>query len=446
MSALSAIVLAAGKGTRMKSDRPKVLHELAGRPLVAFPVVRALELGAAPVVSVLGHGAPQVEAALRTLPGADRLLFALQPEQRGTAHAVLCAKGPLHGFDGQILVLYGDVPLLRRETLERLLAAPAGPLAFLTARPDDPRGYGRVVRDADGRVARIVEERDCGAREREVREINAGIYRVEARFLWSALARIGSENAQGEFYLTDLVAIAAREGGACAVSADAAEIAGVNDRFELAQAAARLRRELNRAHCLAGVTIVDPEQTYIDVGVELARDVTIEPGCILAGKTRVGEGARLRAHSVLEDAVVGEGAVVGPFARLRPGTVLGRGVHIGNFVETKNAQLGEGTKANHLAYLGDAQVGAGVNVGAGTITCNYDGAQKHRTVLGDGVFIGSDSQLVAPVTIGKGAYVGAGSTITEDVPDDALALTRAPQTNIEGWAARRRLSQAPKKP
>ncbi len=443
---LSAIVLAAGKGTRMKGERPKVLHELAGRPLVDFPVRLALGVAADPLVVVVGHGAEAVESTLRGLHGEGPLRFARQLEQRGTAHAVLAAKEQLAGFEGQILVLYGDVPLLRRETIDRLLAAPAGPLALLTARPERPTGYGRILRDAEGRVVRIVEERDCGPREREIGEVNAGIYRVEARFLWSALARVGSENAQGELYLTDVVALAAREGGAFAVAAEADEVAGVNDRYELALAAARLRREINRGHCLAGVTVVDPENTYVDVGVEIGQGAVVEPGCVLTGATRIGEGARIRAHSVLEDAVVGEGAIVGPFARLRPGTLLGRGVHVGNFVETKNARLGEGTKANHLTYLGDAEIGAGVNVGAGTITCNYDGVQKHKTVLGDGVFVGSDSQLVAPVTVGKGAYVGAGSTITKDVPEDALALSRAPQKLVLGWAGRRRLSRGQKKP
>ncbi len=428
----------------MKSERPKVLHAVAGRPLVYFPVALALELGADPVVVVLGHFAAEVRAAIEALfPGATaRLRFAVQAEQKGTAHAVLCAKPALEDFAGDLLVLYGDVPSLEKATIERLLGAPAGRPAFLTARPPDPTGYGRVVRAADGLPARVVEEKDCTDAERAIGEVNAGIYRIPAGMLWGALARVSDRNAQRERYLTDVVELAARDGGITAVPAPFEEVAGVNDRAELALAAARLRRRINRAHQLAGVTIVDPEATWIDVGVALGRDVVVEPGCVLAGATRVHDGATIRAHSVLEDAVVGEGAIVGPFARLRPGTVLDRGVHVGNFVETKKAHLGEGTKANHLSYLGDAEVGPGVNVGAGTITCNYDGVHKHPTTIGAGAFIGSDSQLVAPVTVGARAYVGAGSTITEDVPDDALALTRAPQANVEGWAIRRRARQA----
>ncbi len=443
MSFLSAIVLAAGKGTRMKSDRPKVLHELAGRPLLYYPIALALELSCDPVAIVLGHRAAEVRAAMEALfpTAGGRLRFPVQEEQKGTAHAVLAAREALDDFAGEVLVLYGDVPLLGRPTIDRLLAAPAGRIAFLTSRPPDPTGYGRVVREADGRVARIVEERDCGPAERMLGEVNAGIYRVPAAFLWDALDRIGSANAQSEFYLTDLVALAAGQ-GVTAVAAPFEEVAGVNDRADLAVAAARLRARINHAHQLAGVTIAAPEGTFIDAGVRLGRDVTIEPGCVLAGDTIVEDGARIRAYSVLEDARVGPGAIVGPFARLRPGAVLEADVHVGNFVEVKNSRLGRGTKANHLTYLGDAEIGPGVNVGAGTITCNYDGVNKLKTVIGEGAFIGSDSQLVAPVEVGARAYVGAGSTVTEDVPADALALTRAPQQTVEGWAARRREKQA----
>ncbi len=448
MDSLGAIVLAAGKGTRMKSARPKVLHEIGGRPLVAFPLSVAADLGADPVVAVLGHGADEARSEIGKLPCAARIRFAVQAQQRGTAHAVLSARGELTGFDGTLLVLYGDVPMLQAETLRRLLAAPPAPLAFLTSRPPDPAGYGRVVRGAEGQVQRIVEQSDCSGAERALGEVNAGIYRVGARFLWSALDRIGSGNAQGEFYLTDIVEIAAREGGAIPVEAPFEETAGVNDRAELAAAATRLRRRINLRHQLAGVTLQAPDHTFIEDGVTIEADVVVEPGCVLSGSTRVRAGARIRAYSILEDAEVGERAIVGPFARLRPGTVLGPDVHVGNFVELKKSRLGAGTKANHLSYLGDADIGSGVNVGAGTITCNYDGVAKHRTVLGDGVFIGSDTQLVAPVLVGKGAYVGAGSTITEDVPPDSLALSRVPQKNVEGWAVekRRRQADAPKPP
>ncbi|HUB08263.1 MAG TPA: bifunctional UDP-N-acetylglucosamine diphosphorylase/glucosamine-1-phosphate N-acetyltransferase GlmU [Myxococcales bacterium] len=446
MASLGAIVLAAGKGTRMKSDRPKVLHEIAGRPLVAFPLALAAEVGAKPVVVVLGNGAEAVRTVIAALPACAETRFAHQADQRGTAHAVLSARDELRAFRGTLLVLYGDVPLLQAATVRRLLDAPAAPLAFLTSRPLDPTGYGRVVRDVEGRVCRIVEQRDCRESEAALREVNAGIYRVDAAFLWSALDAIGSGNAQGEFYLTDMVELAARKGGAVAVEAPFEETAGVNDRIELASADARLRQRINARHQLAGVTLVAPETTFIDESVSIAADAIIEPGCVLTGRTRIGARVRLRAYSVLEDAEVGEGAIVGPFARLRPGTVLGADVHVGNFVEIKKSRLGAGTKANHLSYLGDAEIGSGVNVGAGTITCNYDGVDKHPTVLGDGVFIGSDTQLVAPVTVGKGAYVGAGSTVTEDVPPDALALSRVPQKNIEGWAAERRRARTGAKP
>lgn len=438
MASLGAIVLAAGKGTRMKSERPKVLHEIAGRSLLAFPLALADELGADPIVAVLGHGAEAVRSVVSGLPFAAKVRVSVQRDQRGTAHAVLSARPNLEDFRGTLLILSGDVPLLAAATVRRLLEAPPAPLVFLTSRPEEPTGYGRVVRDVEGRVARVIEERDCSDAERAIREVNAGIYRVQAAFLWATLERIGTANAQGEFYLTDIIERAAQEGGALAIEAPFAETAGVNDRAELAAAELRLRQRLNRSHQLAGVTLVAPEQTFIDAGVSIAADVVIEPGCVLAGATRIAAGARIRAYSVLEDAEVGAGSVVGPFARLRPGTVLGAEVHVGNFVEIKKSRLGARTKANHLSYLGDAEIGSGVNVGAGTITCNYDGVAKHQTVLGDGVFIGSDTQLVAPVEVGKGAYVGAGSTVTEDVPPDALALSRVPQKNVAGWAAERR--------
>ncbi len=439
---LGAIVLAAGKGTRMKGERPKVLHEIVGRPLIDFPVSLALELGAAPVVVVLGHGIAEVEAKLhdrfQRQFGEKRLRIANQNEQRGTAHAVLAARQSLVGFRGKLLILYGDVPLLTADTLQRLLASRVEPLSFLTTMPPDPSGYGRVIRTAEGLVVRVVEDRDSSLSERKIREVNAGIYCVDAEFLWGALDSIGKKNAQGEFYLTDLVALAAARRGATAIGVGFDEVGGINDRSELSSAAGRLRAQINRGHQVAGVTLVAADQTFIDAAVELAPDVVIEPGCVLTGRTVVSAGARIRAYSVVEDAVIGPGSVVGPFAHLRPGTVLGPDVHIGNFVETKNAQLGARTKANHLSYLGDAVIGEGVNVGAGTITCNYDGVAKNRTEVGNGVFIGSDSQLVAPVTVGNGAYVAAGTTVTENVPPNSLAVSRVPQANVLGWATKRR--------
>jgi len=454
---LAAIVLAAGKGTRMKSATAKVLHPLGGKPLAWYPITRALEAGASPVVVVVGHQAEAVEAALRAaLPDAP-LRFAVQAEQQGTAHAVLAARPALRGVRGPVAILSGDTPLLRTGTLRAVVTARSRsrrPLAFATMDLAEPRGYGRVLRDGAGRPARVVEEKDASGEERAVREVNAGLYCADAGFLWKALARVDAKNAQGEFYLTDLVAMAARGGGAVAVAVDPLEASGVNDREELARAGAVLQRRRASALMKAGVTIEVPERFLCDEGVEIAADVAIEPDVRLRGATRIGPGCRLGQGSVLADAVlaagvtvrpytviegpatVGQGAILGPFSRIRPGSELGEQVHVGNFVETKKARLGKGSKANHLAYLGDAVVGAGVNVGAGTITCNYDGEKKHETRIGDGAFIGSDSILVAPIEIGAGAYVAAGSTLTDAVPAGALALGRAKQVNKEGWVAR----------
>jgi len=455
---LAAIVLAAGKGTRMKSRTAKVLHELGGKPLAWYPVKRALDAGASPVVVVVGHQAEAVEAALvASLPGAP-LRFAVQERQLGTAHAVLAARRALRGHDGPIAILSGDTPLLEAETLLSVVRARArgrAPLAFATMTLGTPRGYGRVLRDASGRPQRIVEEKDATAAERTVQEVNAGLYCADAAFLWKGLARVGSENAQEEFYLTELVAMAARKDGAVAVGVAPEEASGVNDREELARAAKVLLHRRARALMRAGVTIEDPERFDCDEGVEIQPDVVIEPGARLLGRTRIGAGCRIGAGAILRDAVlapevtvrpytiveeasVGRRAMLGPFSRLRPGSDIGEEAHVGNFVETKKAVLGRGAKANHLAYLGDAFVGAGANVGAGTITCNYDGEKKHPTRIGAGAFIGSDSILVAPIEIGDGAYVAAGSVITEPVPAGALALGRARQITKEGWVDRRR--------
>ncbi|MBK9518233.1 MAG: bifunctional UDP-N-acetylglucosamine diphosphorylase/glucosamine-1-phosphate N-acetyltransferase GlmU [Anaeromyxobacter sp.] len=460
---LAAIVLAAGKGTRMKSITAKVLHPLGGRPLVWYAVRRALEAGASPVVVVVGHQAAAVEAALRAaLPDAP-LRFALQADQKGTAHAVLAAKPALRGVTGPIAILSGDVPLLTTATLAAVVKARArarSPLALASMRLAEPRGYGRVLRDGRGRPVRIVEEKDATAAERAVTEVNAGLYCADAAFLWKALARVDARNAQGEFYLTDLVALAARAAPAVAVEVDPQEASGVNDLAELARAGKELQRRRTLALLRAGVTVEDPDRFLCDEGVEVGPDSVIEPDVRLRGATRVGAGCRLgqgvvitdglladgvtvRPYTVVEGpATVGSGALLGPFSRIRPGSELGEGVHVGNFVETKKTRLGKGSKANHLAYLGDAVVGAGVNVGAGTITCNYDGEKKHETRIGDGAFIGSDSILVAPIEIGAGAYVAAGSTVTQTVPPGALALGRAQQVNKEGWVARRQAAKA----
>lgn len=462
---LTAIVLAAGKGTRMKSERPKVLHELCGRPLVAFAISGAREAGADRVVVVVGHKADEVQARVEALfPGG--VSFALQAQQNGTGHAVICARQRVETGLGDVLVLSGDVPLVRAETIANLVRARRdanAAMALVTMKPPSPRGYGRIVHDSSGSVARIVEEKDATAAERELTEVNAGLYCFEARFLDAALARLTPQNAQGEYYLTDLVKLA-READrkVVAMVADHAEMEGINDRAQLAAAESVLRGALNAAHMRAGVTMRDPATTYIDVGVELGEDVELGPQVAMHGRTRIGRGVRigqgcvitdsviadgveLKAYSHLEGANVGPRGIIGPFARLRPGTELAEDVHIGNFVETKKARIGAKSKANHLSYLGDAVIGKGCNIGAGTITCNYDGVHKQETRLGDGVFIGSDTQLVAPVTLGNDAYVGAGATITQDVPADALAFSRAPQTVKEGWVSRRKAARAAKK-
>jgi bifunctional UDP-N-acetylglucosamine pyrophosphorylase/glucosamine-1-phosphate N-acetyltransferase len=454
---LAAVVLAAGKGTRMKSRTAKVLHEIGGRPLAWYAVKRALDAGASPVVVVVGHQAEAVEAALvASLPGAP-LRFAVQEKQLGTAHAVLAARRALRGHDGPVAILSGDVPLLETETLLQVVRTRArarAPLAFATMSLDAPRGYGRVVRDAGGRPARIVEEKDASDAERAIREVNAGLYCADAEFLWKSLAKVGAANAQEEFYLTDLVAMAARRDGAVTVEVPPEEASGVNDREELARAAKVLLRRRARALMRAGVTVEDPERFDCDEGVEIGPDTVVEPGARLLGRTRVGAACRIGAGAILKDAVVanqvsvrpytvveestiGARAILGPFSRVRPGSAIGEEAHVGNFVETKKAVLGKGAKANHLAYLGDAEVGAGANVGAGTITCNYDGEKKHPTRIGAGAFIGSDSILVAPLEIGDGAYIAAGSVITEPVPSGALALGRARQVTKEGWVAER---------
>jgi bifunctional UDP-N-acetylglucosamine pyrophosphorylase/glucosamine-1-phosphate N-acetyltransferase len=453
---LAALVLAAGKGTRMKSEKAKVLHEIGGRPLAWFPLRRALEIGANPVVAVVGHQADAVEAALAAaLPGAP-LRFAVQREQLGTAHAVLAARDALGSYDGPVVILSGDTPLLTAETLARVVSARAGgaTLTLATMKLADPRGYGRIVRDPVGNPARVVEEKDASDAERSIDEVNAGLYCADAAFLWDALSRVGSANAQREFYLTDLVAMAARAGGVVAVPVSPEEASGVNDREELARAGRVLLRRRASALMRAGVTIEDPERFDCDEGVEIGPDTVIEPNVRLKGRTRVGAGCRLGAGAILTDAALSDGvtvnpytlvqestvaarAILGPFSRIRPGSDIGEEAHVGNFVETKKAQLGKGAKANHLTYLGDATIGAGVNVGAGTITCNYGGEKKHQTTIGAGAFIGSDSILVAPIEIGAGAYVAAGSTVTESVPPGALALGRAKQVTKEGWVARR---------
>ena len=458
---LAAVILAAGKGTRMKSELPKVLHAVAGVPMLKYPVGLARELGCAPTVAVIGHGAETVETAL----AGSGVLFALQSQQLGTGHALLCAEPQLAGFSGTVLLLCGDVPLLRRETLEALLhyhQAQQATVTVLTAHMPNPHGYGRIVRQGD-EVLRIVEEKDAGQQQRAINEINTGIYALEAPFVFEALKTIGCDNAQGEYYLTDVLA-AARSAGlrVCALAAGTPEeTMGINDRVQLAEAGALMRQRINRELMLGGVTLVDPATSYIEPQVRIGADCIIEPNVQLRGATVIGRGCRidtgvcvdgctvgdgvhLKAGSVMTASSIGDRSEVGPMAHLRPGTVLVGENKIGNFVETKQSVLGQGSKASHLTYIGDAEVGRKVNIGCGTITCNYDGVNKHKTIIEDEVFVGSDTQFVAPVRIGRGALIGAGSTITRDVPADALALSRPEQKIIEGWAAKQRAKQQKK--
>lgn len=451
----AALVLAAGQGTRMKSALPKALHTLAGRPMLSYPVDAALEAGAGRVVVVVGRGADAVREMLATRYDA-RVLTALQPEQRGTGDAARCGAEALDADVGMIAILNGDCPLITARAVGALLkrARTANvPAALVTTHLDDPRGYGRILRDAQGHIVRIREDRDCSPDEAALREVNPGVYAVVGAFFRGAVARLRTNNAQGELYLTDMVEIAAREGGVADLAWDARELAGVNDRNELVACERALVRGLLRRHGEAGVTIRRPETTHVDADVEIAADVVVEGQVELRGRCRIGAGARIDVGCVLQnvevgagatllpytvaaDSVVGERARVGPFANLRAGSELGEEVHIGNFVETKKTRIGKGSKANHLAYLGDGLIGERVNVGAGTIFCNYDGYGKYVTVLEDGVFVGSDSQLIAPVTVGKDGYVATGTTVTLDVPPDALAVGRARQENKLGYAGR----------
>lgn len=452
---LACLVLAAGKGTRMRSARSKVLHEILGAPLVSYPIRRAQELGATPIVAVLGHQRSEVEATLVRQHGAGAITVVEQVEQRGTGQAVALGLAPLAAFEGTVLILYGDVPLLRAETLRGLVAAAqagGGKLGVLTFRAADPSGYGRVVRDASGAVRQIVEDKDASAAERAITEVNGGIYAAPADFLRRATAGLSPKNAQGEYYLTDIVAAAADSIGVTALLTDEEELAGINDRRQLAAAQATLRDRIN-GRWLEHATFEDPGSAFIEESVLIDADVVIGRGVSLRGRTHVGAGARIgdgviltnvtvgadteiKPYSVAEDARIGERCKVGPFAHLRPGTELGDEVHIGNFVETKKTRLGKGSKANHLTYLGDAVIGRKVNVGAGTITCNYNGYEKRQTVIDDGAFIGSDTQLVAPVRVGARAVIAAGTTVTRDVPDGALAISRAEQKHHEGYADR----------
>lgn len=462
MNGRCTIILAAGQGTRMKSTLPKVLHQVAGVAMVHWSVEAALAAGSDHVVLVVGHGREAVIEAVTARFG-DKVRFAVQTEQRGTADAVRAGMTEVPSEATEVLITYGDVPCVPAEALTQLIEARArsgAPLAMITTEVTDPTGYGRVLRDDGGRIRAIREHKDCSADERAVRCVNPGLYVADRAFLAASLGRIGSSNAQGEFYLTDLVEIGAREGGVGELAWEPVAVRGVNDRAELAATEAFLWQRIADGHRRAGSTVA--------TGVFIDRDVTIEPGVtigpnvVLRGRTSLGSGTTVDAGCVLEDAAIGrdvllkpytlitrcevhEGAQLGPFANLRPDSVVEAGAHVGNFVELKKTRLGKGAKANHLAYLGDGVIGPRANVGAGTIFCNYDGFRKHVTTIGEGAFIGSNSSLVAPVIIGKNAYVGSGSVVTRDVPEDALAIGRAKQENKEGYGKRLRERFSPKR-
>lgn len=433
---LAVVLLAAGKGTRMLSDTHKVLHPVGGRPMLINLLDTVAALGAERTVLVVGDKADQVEKAV-----GDRAAIAVQQPQLGTGHAVQQAETALSGFSGNVLVLYGDVPLIRRETLENLLSALDGPrhpaIAVLGFRPAEAGAYGRILVDGDGYVSRMVEARDATPEELEVRLCNSGILACRSDRLFALLKDVGNDNAAKEYYLPDIVMLARSGGGrAVVVEAGEEELLGVNSRADLALVEAAFQRRRRSGLMAAGVTMIAPETVFLAADTDIGRDCLIEPNVVFGPGVSIGERTRILAHSHIEGATVGADCQIGPFARLRPGTVIGSRARVGNFVETKKLVLGDGAKANHLSYLGDAEVGAGANIGAGTITCNYDGFGKYRTAIGENAFIGSNSALVAPVSIGAGAIVGAGSTITRDVAADALGLARGRQEEKAGWARR----------
>ncbi len=462
MKKTAAIVLAAGKGTRMKSDLPKMLHEVAGRPMLYHTVRLLKDLRVAKTIVVIGHGARMVRAAF----ALERLTFVKQTRTLGTGHAVMQAAAALKGFKGDVLILSGDAPLIKKATIKALYKARGtgsrkAVVALVTAMLRYPAGYGRVVRDANNAVARIVEHKDCTPLERTIHEVNTGHYLVDAGFLLKNIRRLGNKNAQGEYYLPDLIRMAVDQGFRvkALTHIDAQEVMGVNDRVQLAMANCLMRLRIARELMHTGVTVLDPGVTYIDPEVKAGRDTIIHPSVHLVGSTVIGancvieEGVKIidsvigknttiKSHSIIEASRVGNAVSIGPFARLRPGNRVMDKARIGNFVELKNSVVGAGTKAGHLSYIGDALIGRDVNIGAGTITCNYDGMvrdgkRKHVTRIGDGAFIGSDSQLIAPVRVGKNAYVASGTTVTRDVPAGALVTARAVERVKKGWAKSR---------
>jgi bifunctional UDP-N-acetylglucosamine pyrophosphorylase/glucosamine-1-phosphate N-acetyltransferase len=434
---LAVVILAAGKGTRMKSQRHKVLHPIGGRPMIEHLLASVAELAPERQVVVVGDGRDQLEAVLGT-----RAVIAVQEPQLGTGHAVQQAEAPLAGFAGDVLILYADVPFVRVATmqamLDRLHAADGPAVVVLGFEPDDTLQYGRVLAHEDGRIAKMVEHKDANEEERACRLCNSGLMAVKSADLFGLLARVGNANAQGEYYLVDIVNVANADGRASAVvvADDPGEVVGINSRAELAQAEAQWQVFKRDEAMAAGASLRAPETVWFSWDTALGRDVTVEPNVVFGPGVKVADGATIRAFSHLEGATVGEGCEVGPFARLRPGAVLERKAKVGNFVEVKKAVLGEGAKANHLTYLGDAEIGAGANIGAGTITCNYDGYFKHKTTIGERAFIGSNSALIAPVKIGADAIVAAGSAVSRDVADGEMRMVRGEQLVKPGWADR----------
>ena len=461
---LAIAIMAAGKGTRLKSQLPKVLHEVGGKPLLEHVIRAAVSIvSAKDVYAIIGHEAERVQAATQHT-GVN---FVLQPEQRGTGHALMVAREALAGYD-HVIVLSGDAPLITPETIGHLrnfhLEEQAA-MTLLSADLENPTGYGRVLRKGprSSEVLAIIEEKAANAAQKKIREINSGFYVFAVKELYAHIGKLSTDNAHAEYYLTDLAEVLrkARQRVVTWKTANATEVLGGNTRAELADIDHFLRMAKCRQLMADGVTVFYPATCVIDAEVQVGPDTVIEPYVQLLGKTRIGTASRVRSYCVIRDSEIGDGvivrpgcvmegarvsagAIIGPYSHLRPGSEIGEGAHVGNFVETKKIKLGKGSKANHLTYLGDAEIGAGVNIGAGTITCNYDGVHKHKTVIDDGVFIGSDSTLVAPVRVGKGAYVGAASCITDDVPEDALAVGRARQIVKEGWAREKRAARKPK--
>jgi bifunctional UDP-N-acetylglucosamine pyrophosphorylase/glucosamine-1-phosphate N-acetyltransferase len=452
LESILTIILAAGKGTRMKSDLVKVLHPLLGVPMLSYPLELSLEgIKAEKTIAVVGHQPGKIRETFKD----PRIQFVLQEEQLGTGHAVLQAIPLLQSFEGTVLILCGDVPLVKTETLRSFMDTfwrNESVLSVLTAILENSSGYGRIIRSAAGWLERIVEEKDASEEERLIPEINTGIFCVKASYLREGLKEIGQENAQGEYYLTDLVEIGRKKGIRCSAHmvADPVEVMGINTRIDLATAEAFLRQQKVRDLMLSGVTIIDPRTTYVDKPVEIGKDSLLHPNCVLQGKTKIGERCVIESNTRIVDSVIGnevlvrsnsviteskidDGASIGPFAHLRPLTEIKSKAKIGNFVEVKKSVIGRGTKANHLTYIGDSLVGEEANIGAGTITCNYDGFEKHQTIIGDKVFVGSNVELVAPVKVGSRSSIGAGTTVTKDIPEGALAISRVKQKNIKGW-------------